>query len=77
MVVRDEEDDRLLPHQIRRQRLTVKKATKMKVLTVRFCVDTQIVITGRVNFGHVPCVLTTGLKKDAFVAINAASDMLR
>ena len=36
--VREEKDDRLLPHQIRRQRLTVKKTTKMENLTreVRF-----------------------------------------
>ena len=32
-VVRDEKDHRLLPHQIRRQRLTVKKATETKAPT--------------------------------------------
>ena len=32
-VVRDEKDDRLLPHQIRRQRLTVKEATETKAPT--------------------------------------------
>ena len=39
-LVKDEKDDRLLPHPIRRQsRLTVKLATKRKVLTreVRLC----------------------------------------
>ena len=41
---RDEKDDRLLPHPIRRRtRVTVKKATKRKALSkeVRFCADTK------------------------------------
>ena len=49
--VRDQKDDRLVPHQIRRQRLTVKKATKWKVLTreIRLCADTKIVKKKRKN----------------------------
>ena len=64
-VVRDQKDDRLLPHPIRRQcRLTVKKATKRKVLTreVRFYVDIKNVKTRRVSFGIFPCVKITSLK---------------
>ena len=43
-VVRDQKDDRLLPPIRRQNRLTVKKATKRKILTreVRFCVGSKI-----------------------------------
>ena len=51
-------DDRLLPHQIRRQRLTVKKATEMNALTkeFRFCADTKIVFFEKktTSFWHLP-----------------------
>ena len=55
-VIRDEKDDRLLPHQLRRQRLTVKKATEMKALTkrVRFCADTKIVKKPSCKIWHHP-----------------------
>ena len=70
--VRDQKDDRLLPHQIRRQRPTVKKATKMKVLTreVRFLCRHKCLKTRHVNFGIFQCVRITDLKKDAHVATN-------
>ena len=76
-------DDRLLPHPIRRQsRLTVKKATKRKILTreVRFCVGSKIVKkkkNRRASFGIFPCVAVTSLKKDAHMATNAIFVMLR
>ena len=62
--VRDEKDDRFLPHQSRRQRLTVKRATQMKVLTERSQIlCRKIVITRHVNFGIFPYVKISGLKK--------------
>ena len=41
--VRDEKDDLLLPHPIRRQRPTVRKGTKRKVVTreIRLYADTK------------------------------------
>ena len=56
-MVRDEKDDRLLPHQIRRQKLPVKKATEKKALTkeVRFYAD-QIVKTRHINLGISGCI---------------------
>ena len=73
-------DDRLLPHPIRRQnRLTVKRATRRKVLTreVRLCVDIKNVKIRRVSFGIFPCVKITSLKKDAFLATKGIADMVR
>ena len=64
VAVRDETDDRLLLHPIQRQnRWSEKKATKRKILIgeVRFSVDKNC----------------NPVKKFVFVAINAASDMLR
>ena len=49
----EEKDDRLLPHQIRRLRLTVKKATD-EISDIR-----------HVNLGIFPCVITTRLNPDA------------
>ena len=74
-VVRDEKDDRLLPHQIRRRRLTVKKATDMKVLTkeVRFCADTKIVQKKKTSCKF----LASSLNPDAHMAINPDFDLLR
>ena len=53
---RDETDDRLLPHPIRRQRLTVKKAPEMKVLTrdVRSYADTIFSKNPSCEFWHPP-----------------------
>ena len=72
-VVRDENDLRLLPHETRRQRPTVMKATEMKALTkeVRFCADIENVKTRHVIFVTFPCVKTTSLGQDAHMATNA------
>ena len=77
-VVRDEQDDRLLLHQIRRQRPTVK-ATEMKALTkeVRFCADKKIEKNRHVNFGIFPVCQNCRSESDAQKAINADFDMLR
>ena len=80
VVVRDEKDDRHLPHSIRRQsRLTGRKSTQRKILTrqVRLCVDIKIVITRRVNFSIFSCARITCLKKVVFLVTNADFDMLR
>ena len=76
--VRDWKDDRLLPHQIRRKRLTVRKAREMKALTkeVRFCAE-KIVKKRHVNFDIFPCVRITSQNPDAQMAIDADFDMLR
>ena len=85
--VREKKDERLLLHPIRRQnRLTARyknphrdQATKRKVMTreVRLCADTKNVKTRRVNLGIFPRVKITSLNKDAYMATNAISDMLR
>ena len=73
-LVRDEKDDRLLPHPSRKQnRLTVREATKRRILTkeVRFCVDKNCKRTRRVRFAIFPCVRMTSLTKDVFLATEA------
>ena len=64
--LRDEKDNRPLPHQIRRPKLTAKEknpqknqATEMKALRTegaKFGADTQIVIIRRVVIGILPYV---------------------
>ena len=86
-LVRDEKDDRLLPHPIRRQRLTARDkktqrnhATKRKALQTKgakFHADSNFVTTRHVSFGILQCVRITSLKKDVKLSTNAISDMLR
>ena len=80
-MVRDEKDDRLLPHQIRRQRLTKgeKQLQKQATTDTRSkipCRYTNIKIR-HVDSGILPYVITTSLRPDAQMAKNADSDMLR
>ena len=85
--VRDEKDNRPLPHQIRRPRLTVRekiiqnnRATEMKALQTKrakFRADTDIVIICHVVLGILPYVKTTSLRLEARLATNAIFDMLR
>ena len=77
--VRDEKDDRLLPHQVRRQRLSIKEATRMKALTreVRFHADTKVEKIRRVNLASSRVSKLQSLKKDAYMATNTVFDMLR
>ena len=67
------------PHQIRRQRPTVKMVTNLKVLTreVRLYAFSKIVKNRPVNFGIFPCVRITGHQKDACMGNNAIFDRLR
>ena len=86
-MVRDEKDDRLLPHQIRRPRLTKgekhsqkhqvteRKAFRQK--EAKFRADTEIVVIRHVAIGILPCVKTTGLRPDANMEEHVSSDMLR
>ena len=60
-IVRDEKDDRLLPHHKRNQILCRYKNCK----------------TGHVDFGILPCVKTTSLRPDAYMKEHVSSDMLR
>ena len=82
-VVRDEKDDRLLPHQNRRERKILKKkhqATEKKALQTKrtkFRAVTQILKTRHVNFGILPCVKATSLRPDVNLEEHVASDMLR
>ena len=84
-MVRDEKDDRLVPNQIRRPRLTAREkhpqkhqATEMKALQPKgatFRAGTKIVTTRHVNFGIFPCVKTTCLRLDSNMEENVSSDM--
>ena len=82
-MVRDEKDDRLLPHQNRRERKILKKkhqATEKKALQTKrtkFRAVTQILKTRHVNFGILPCVKATSLRPDVNLEEHVASDMLR
>ena len=86
-MVRDEKDDRLLLHPIRRQnRLTARDKNpnkdqavnrKTHLLTVKFHADSDSVKIRHVNSGTFPCVCIPSLKKDVHMATNATSDMLR
>ena len=86
-VLRDEKDDRLLPHQIRRPRLTKEEknpqkhqATERKTLQTqgaRFSVIIKTVKIRHVNFGILLCVKTTSLRPNAYMEENVSSDMLR
>ena len=69
--VRDEKDDRLLPHLIQRQnRLTEKMSTKRKILTreVRFCVDTKNCDNPECKFWHPPVCLNYKSEKGCVYA---------
>ena len=80
-------DDRLLPHPIRRQRLTARdknpqknQATKRKALQTKGAKSraySEFVKSRRVHFGILPCVRSTSLKEGVFMVTNAISDMLR
>ena len=72
--VRDQKDDRLLPHQKRRHRLTNGKRNTQKHQAIKrralqanerakFHADTGFVKTRYVIFGILPCVTTTSQKK--------------
>ena len=85
--VRDEKDDRLLLHPIRRQnRLTVRdkhphrdQAVNRKTnwIRVKFHADSKSVKIRHVSSGIHPCVRISSLKKDVYMATNAISDMQR
>ena len=85
-VVRDEKDNRLLPHQIGRPRLTKREknlqtnlATDRKALQTgeKFHADIKFVKTRLVDLGILSCVKTTILRPDAPMEENVSSDMLR
>ena len=79
VVVRDENDDRLLLHPIQRQyRLTEKKATRRKVLTreVRSCVEKNC-NDPSCKFWYLPVCLKYKSEKDCVYGDKSASDMLR
>ena len=87
--VRDEKDDRLLLHPIRRQkknRLTARdknphrdQAVNRKThwTRVKFLADSSSVKIRHVNSGILQCVRITSLKKDVSMATRAISDILR
>ena len=85
--VRDEKDDRLVLHPIRRRnRLTTREknpqrdqAKERKALwtRVKFHADSNSVKTRHVSSGILPCVRITSLKKDVYTATNVIFDMLR
>ena len=80
---RDEKDDRLLPHPIRRPRDKNPhrdQATKRKALQTKgakFHADSTYVKTRHVSFGILLCVRITSLKEDAPMATNSTSDIWR
>ena len=89
-VVRDEKDGRLLPHQIRRPRLTKgEKNHRKHQATEEGSSDKRSEISCRhqnfflkkithyVNFGILLCVKTTSLRPDAVMEEHVFSDMLR
>ena len=76
--VGDEKDNRPLPHQIRRPRLTAREtnpqknqAAEMKASRHRNCKNPSCV------FWHPPVCETVSLRLDAHLATNAIFDMLR
>ena len=83
----DEKNNRPLPHQSRRPRLTAvektsqkNQVTEMKALQTKgatFRADTEIVIIRHVAVGLLPCVTTTSLRPDAYMEENVSSDTLR
>ena len=83
----DEKDDRLLPHQIRRPRLTngekifkkhhAKEREALQTKGTKCHACTKIVKTRRVNLGTCPCVKTTSARPDAHLKEHVSSDMLR
>ena len=87
-LARDEKDDRLLPHPIRRQRLTARdknpqrnQATKRKALKIKGAkvhADSEFVRKKKhhENFGFLPRVKTTSLGLDANMEEHVSSDML-
>ena len=86
-VVRDEKDDRPLPHQIRRPRLMARekdlqkhRATDINAVQTKgakFRADTEIAIIRHVVIAILPYAKTTSLRLDAFMATTAIFDMLR
>ena len=86
-VLTDEEDDRPLPHQIRRPRLRngetnpqQHQATKRIALQTqgaKFRADTENVTIRHVAIGILPYVKTTSLRLDANMTTSALFDMLR
>ena len=86
-MVRGKKDDRPLPHQVRRPRLTAREknpqkhqTTKRKALQTKgakFRAVSKIVKLHHVYFGTLPCVKTTSLRPDANLEENVSSDILR
>ena len=86
-LVRDEKDYHLLPHPIRRQRLTARdknhqrnQATKTKALQIkgtRFHADSESVKTRHVKFGILRVSKTISLRLDARLEEHVSSEMLR
>ena len=80
-VVRDEKDDCLLPHQLRRPRLskgqTQAERKPLQTQGAKFRAVATIFKTGHVDFGILPCVQTTRLRPDAYMKEHVSSDMLR
>ena len=85
-LVRDEKDDRLLPHPMRRQRLMARdknpqrnQATKRKALHIKGAKFRAVKFfffkKRHVNFGILPYVRITSLEKDVYMATNAIFDM--
>ena len=83
----EQKDDRPLPHQDRRPRLTEREkhpqtvqATEEKALQTKgaeFRADLENVITRHVTIGIHPCVKITSLRQDANTAKIVSFDMLR
>ena len=86
-MVRGKKDDRPLPHQVRRPRLTAREkisqkhqVTEMKALQTKgakFRAVTKIVKHHQVVFGILPCVKTRSLRPDANLEEHVSSDTLR
>ena len=86
-LVRDEKDDHLLPHPVRRQRLIARdknhqrnQATKRKALQIKgtkFHADSEFVKTRHVKFGILRASKTTSLRLDACLEEHVSSEMLR
>ena len=86
-VVRDEKDDRLLPHQKSKAKTDegrekpwkhqAREREALQTKGAKFRVDVKIVKTRRVCFGIFPCVNTSSLRPDANLEEHVSSDMLR
>ena len=86
-MVRDEKDDRLLPHQIRRPKIDERREIRNNIMQQRGKLFRQkernsmpiqkMSKTRHENFGILPNVITTSLRPDTYLEEHVSSDMLR